>query len=282
MHVSPKDPTDPPHITLMPSREYWSDPVGPLGPRWTGTHGGVHVYPPGNQFYELRANGYPELIPGSIMYDMWATGTRLAAFPPTPKKWDNPIEIRAFDRAIAKHIPYRGRLFSPDLRALPPAPIVQNPVAPPVDVVGFKRVPLIPGRGQIPINWYAVAADNPFFPSPGPMSTAADGTPLWAVDRIVSSMVSRDPSSRPNGLYYEVRWTGWPRHVGPDSVYYPATDFKTCPQKVQEYHSFTGAPPPMRLALWHNAWMRQIPLPDDPNDNLPVDFYAPPGSWPGP
>lgn len=75
----------------------------------------------------------------------------------------------------------------------------------------------------------------------------------WQVEIIQDSVL--DSEGR---LYYQVAWTGWP----PDPTWYPASNFKYCPAKLQEFHAVwpTKPGPPGCLELWHQDYVkREVP-----------------------
>jgi hypothetical protein len=65
---------------------------------------------------------------------------------------------------------------------------------------------------------------------------------LYEVENIIASQVDQDQ------LQYQVQWSGYPS----DLVWYPASNFKTCPVVLEDYHDNLGPehPRPKRLKQW--------------------------------
>lgn len=100
-------------------------------------------------------------------------------------------------------------------------------------------------------------------------------TPVsWRVYQIRDSIAAIAPGGGGRvWLWYQVDWTGWPRDPDfYDTAWYPAANFKNCPAKLQEFHNtYPNKPgPPLRLAHWHQAFMRGILPAAHDDDNSPA------------
>ncbi|KAI9035176.1 uncharacterized protein KD926_004448 [Aspergillus affinis] len=88
------------------------------------------------------------------------------------------------------------------------------------------------------------------------------GEPEWLVDKILSSCMYNKK------LRYRVQWEGHP----PDPAWYPVSNFRNAPVKLQEFHDqYPEKPgPPRRLANWLAAAANDEFLDEHNDDDLPV------------
>jgi hypothetical protein len=112
----------------------------------------------------------------------------------------------------------------------------------------LRRYPNNPLPGQ--------ETDNP------DAETVNDGEE-WEVERILASRIF----GRGQRLQYQAEWRGW--DPDPEHIWYPASDFKNAPEKLQEYHEANpeAAGPPVRLQIWREAAARDEFAEDHPDDN---------------
>lgn len=108
------------------------------------------------------------------------------------------------------------------------------------------------------------AADDPLpgqiLPQPDPVNIVGDDE--WEVDKILDVKLLR------NKLKYCAKWLGW----DDDPQYYPASNFKTAPNKLMEFHlEHQDKPgPPKYLLEWLNAWKLGIDNYNELDDDSPM------------
>lgn len=85
------------------------------------------------------------------------------------------------------------------------------------------------------------------------------GEDEWLVENIIASKMSR------GRLFYRVKWEGYDH----DPVWYPASNFRGSPHKIQSFHhEYPNQPgPPRRLDVWLRYWNTDQPLDDHPDDD---------------
>lgn len=101
--------------------------------------------------------------------------------------------------------------------------------------------------------------------APGPLYI--HGVRQYRVSKIRNSAALPDGEGR-SRLYYQVSWTGW--RESDDDYFYPASNFRNCPVKLEEYHAvFPNSPgPPLRLPTWHRHYCQGNDYSHQDDDNI--------------
>lgn len=155
--------------------------------------------------------------------------------------WNTPEQTRQLNTCIRNHRAYAGRFrsrknavdFSDEDNR-----IFQShkaPGGPKIPTKLIYRKQLVPPTSWLRNLGFFQWARDPEWPCPEPIRTFG-GVAEWEVDLILDSVLlgaDAVPSPDLAGIWYRVKWVGWPADVN----YYPARDFQNCPAKIEEFHS---------------------------------------------
>lgn len=243
------------HITVKPSRDWWLQQPGntPVNGFW----GTVHIYPYSNAEQDAITNG--AAIPAR--YSMWAPGQERL-----------PVQLLMSSQALSNMCyqatsairTYNGDTPSRTWPTLNPPPLNQQQGK---IIASVKTLANRVLGGEQPT--IATVTDNqnnktwaidPDFVCPGPITVprmSPQTAAQYEVDVILDCALLTPemlgprglPVPNPEGVYYRVRWSGWPY----DNAWYPAKDFRNCPAKLREYHNRNPGVL-MPASLWNQEW----------------------------